>query len=255
MNQSNQNNNESPAFSTVPGAHEFAGRPPPTPEDEARLKEALDKMFGGNPRDQCVPDTAAIEGMLPMDAYSAGVEVALAVHVQVVDLGQQAWASIMQAAGESAWMPPEYMMNEWVSDVCSFLRDPRPNEDQARSDNQFYTAQLQARAAKALGLDPENSSWFDVVGKLESTPSSRWKAEGEADPHAGQYDGERAALALGQLTDDELANGAFMNYDGVLDIHRILAKDPDYHSPIAWMTAVKDRIRWLSRKLDEALKK
>lgn len=87
----------------------------------------------------------------------------------------------------------------------------------------------------------------------KSTPSARWKQEGDVDPHAGRYDGERAELALGHLTDDELANGAFMNYDGGLDIQRILAKDPDYHSPIAWMTAVKDRIRWLSRKLDEQL--
>jgi len=85
----------------------------------------------------------------------------------------------------------------------------------------------------------------------KSTPSARWKQEGEADPHAGHYDVERAQLALGHLTDDELANGAFMNYDGVLDVQRILAGDPDYHSPIAWMTAVKDRIRWLSRKLEE----
>ena len=122
--------------------------------------------------------------------------------------------------------------------------------DQARSDNQFYMAQLQLRACKALGLDPDSCSWFDVVGKLESTPSSRWKATGEPDPHAGHYDGERATLALGHLTDDELANAAFMGYDGVLDINRILAKDPNYHSPIALMTAVKDRIRWLSRKLE-----
>lgn len=32
-------------FSIVPGAHEFAGRPPPTAEDEARLTTALDKIF------------------------------------------------------------------------------------------------------------------------------------------------------------------------------------------------------------------
>lgn len=32
-------------ISLIPGAHEFAGRPPPTPEDEARLEAALDKVF------------------------------------------------------------------------------------------------------------------------------------------------------------------------------------------------------------------
>lgn len=41
------------------------------------------------------------------------------------------------------------------------------NEDQIKSDNAFYTKQLQTRAAKALGLDAENTSWFEIVGKLE----------------------------------------------------------------------------------------
>lgn len=82
-----------------------------------------------------------------------------------------------------------------------------------------------------------------------STPAARWRQEGEADPHAGHYDGERARLILGKLTDDELANGAFLEYDRRLDITRALAKDPDYHPPIVWMQAVKDRIRWLSRSL------
>ncbi|MBP5120978.1 hypothetical protein [Pseudomonas protegens] len=41
------------------------------------------------------------------------------------------------------------------------------DDDQPASDHQFYTAQLQARAAKVLGLDPENTSWFEVVGEME----------------------------------------------------------------------------------------
>lgn len=42
-----------------------------------------------------------------------------------------------------------------------------PVDDQPASDHQFYTAQLQARAAKVLGLDTENTSWFEVVGEME----------------------------------------------------------------------------------------
>lgn len=83
------------------------------------------------------------------------------------------------------------------------------------------------------------------------TPSSTWAASGEPDPHGDRYNCERAQLALGYLTDDQLANGAFMNYDRPLDIAAIQSNQPGYHSPIAWMTAVKDRIRWLSRKLEE----
>lgn len=89
--------------------------------------------------------------------------------------------------------------------------------------------------------------------KPASTPAARWREEGEVDPHKGHYDGERSSLTLGDLTDDELANGAFMNYDRPLDIHAIMEKRPGYHSPIAWMTAVKDRIRWLSRVNEKLL--
>lgn len=82
------------------------------------------------------------------------------------------------------------------------------------------------------------------------TPSSRWSATGESDPFGRQYDCERAKLAMGHLTDDELANGAFMNYDVRPSLQDII--DRKANSPIAWMTAVKDRIRWLSRALERA---
>lgn len=83
-----------------------------------------------------------------------------------------------------------------------------------------------------------------------STPSSRWHAEGQADPHGTDYDCERAALTLGNLTDDELANAAFLNYDRWPSLEDIVAGKA--HPPIAYMTAVKERIRWLSRRLSEA---
>jgi hypothetical protein len=86
---------------------------------------------------------------------------------------------------------------------------------------------------------------------VAGTPSSKWLAAGEQDPHGDRYSCERAALAMGGLTDDELANSAFMNYDQPLNLAGIMAGT--HSSPIAWMTAVKDRIRWLSRINSEAL--
>jgi hypothetical protein len=68
------------------------------------------------------------------------------------------------------------------------------------------------------------------------TPSSRWSEDGSPDPHGTRYECERAALPLGYLTDDELANIVFI--------------DPN----IVNLTAAKDRIRWLSRALTSALK-
>lgn len=63
------------------------------------------------------------------------------------------------------------------------------------------------------------------------TPGAAWRREGLPDPHGSRYDSERAALAHGDLTDDELANAVFMD------------------SSLSMVTAAKDRIRWLSRKL------
>ena len=91
---------------------------------------------------------------------------------------------------------------------------------------------------------------MDTKNNALSTPAAAWRQAGEPDPHAGHYDCERAKLAMGHLTDDELANGAFMNYDQPLNVQGILAGT--HASPIAWMTAVKDRIRWLSRELNRA---
>ncbi|MCO1396380.1 hypothetical protein [Burkholderia cenocepacia] len=126
------------------------------------------------------------------------------------------------------------------------------------------------RVAQALGLDLADTRTeliLDAINELKvraeqpviapadalaATPAAKWRIDGEPDPHADRYDVERAALTLGMLTDDELANGAFMNYDRPMDIARSLSRDPDYHSPIVWMTAVKDRIRWLSRALEKA---
>lgn len=89
----------------------------------------------------------------------------------------------------------------------------------------------------------------DLALRVE-TPSSHWSADGKPDPHGNTYDCERAGLCMGNLTDDELANGAFLNYDQPLNVAGILAGT--YHPPIAWMTAVKDRIRWLSRSLKKS---
>ena len=72
-----------------------------------------------------------------------------------------------------------------------------------------------------------------------ATPSSRWKSDGEPDPHGSCYDCERADLAKGHLTDDEIANGIFMADRSDIDL-------------IWWQQAAKDRIRWLSRALDAA---
>lgn len=85
------------------------------------------------------------------------------------------------------------------------------------------------------------------------TPAAKWRQEGQADPHGDHYNCQRAALTLGHLTDDELANGVFLHGNEPLNINALLRKTPGYHSAVVWLTAGKDRIRWLSRALEESM--
>lgn len=41
----------------------------------------------------------------------------------VMDLDKNSWDSIKEAAKESNWIPKEYFANDWVSDVCEFLKN------------------------------------------------------------------------------------------------------------------------------------
>jgi hypothetical protein len=97
-----------------------------------------------------------------------------------------------------------------------------------------------------VSVDKETvEAWKDVgiafvgLGRIDvpaqGTPASRWREKGEIDPHGTRYDCERASTAGGHLTDDEVANAVFL--------------DPSIQN----LTIAKDRIRWLSRKLAEAL--
>ena len=84
-----------------------------------------------------------------------------------------------------------------------------------------------------------------------TTPAATWRVNGEEDPHAGHYDGERAQLTLGSYTDDELANAVFLHGCDRPSPEAMLAGKA--FSGIVFLTAAKERIRWLSRKLEEAL--
>jgi len=86
----------------------------------------------------------------------------------------------------------------------------------------------------------------EKVKASQPTPSSRWAANGEPDPHGSRYDCERAALVMGDLSDDELANAVFLHGNEHPTMAQIVA---GAMLPIAYLTAAKDRIRWLSRAL------
>ncbi len=81
--------------------------------------------------------------------------------------------------------------------------------------------------------------WKTARAQPTETPAARWREYGEEDPCGEDtYNCERAKLCMGHLTDDELANEVFL-YN-----HRA------GHQSMGYLTAAKERIRWLSRKLE-----
>lgn len=66
---------------------------------------------------------------------------------------------------------------------------------------------------------------------LKTTPAALWREKGEADPHGDRYNCARSQLAGGTLTDDEVANAAYLR------------------PTLPNLEIAKDRIRWLSRQL------
>lgn len=112
--------------------------------------------------------------------------------------------------------------------------------------SKYTPGQAAITTLKALGYTYVAGS--DTWTLPAKTPAAQWREAGEPDPHGTRYDCERHQLVLGKLSDDELANGAFMNYDVRPPVERLL--DGTAHSPLMWMTAVKDRIRWLSRRVE-----
>lgn len=85
------------------------------------------------------------------------------------------------------------------------------------------------------------------------TPAARWRADGTPDPHGALYDCERAKLAMGDLTDDELANAVFLYGDARPNMADVIAGKA--RLPGVYLSAAKDRIRWLSRQLDRLTNK
>ena len=85
-----------------------------------------------------------------------------------------------------------------------------------------------------------------------STPSSRWFVEGSEDYHPDLINKDRGLLMLGDHTDDELANELFL-YGNMSDYEKTRALLSGKSSSIAYLTAGKERIRWLSRHLEGSL--
>ena len=61
-----------------------------------------------------------------LDACIAKAADYLREQAEPIDLDAVAMKQMRQAAAKSTWMPSEYTSNDWIADVCRWLRDGPP---------------------------------------------------------------------------------------------------------------------------------
>lgn len=116
-------------------------------------------------------------------------------------------------------------MTDTNTDIVARLRRAADN-----CEDCFHDEVLREAATEIEGLRKERDD-----ARAKRTPAAQWRVDGKPDPFVDYLDHERAWLCRGDLTDDVLANAVFL--------------EPS----IGYLTAAKERIRWLSRHLLAAI--
>lgn len=153
--------------------------------------------------------------------------------------------------GHYGWVFENHPSGTWVSSRKATEAEFKAAQHQAMALS-IGAHEFAGRPAPTAEDESRLSAALDKIFS-PGTPGAKWRAEGSHDPHGERYDCERANLCMGDLTDDELANGVHLHGNEPLDIDKVMSQTPGYHPSIAWLTAAKDRIRWLSRALEQAL--
>lgn len=114
----------------------------------------------------------------------------------VIDLDAVDWGAIQKAADESSWMPNEYMRNDWIADVCNFLKygraeHPTPPElaelqaqldtasrmfdevENSLADSCLRETELQAKYAQLLeGFEQGQEDWTAGMATIREQEST-----------------------------------------------------------------------------------
>lgn len=106
------------------------------------------------------PEIAALQSTIAQ-LQARVQELESAMGEPVIDLDAADWAAIQEAAAASNWIPPEYFRNDWVSDVCRFLRGNEPDK---------YDEVLQPFLTMMRNELHTNSGKGDRPGWLSMTP-------------------------------------------------------------------------------------
>lgn len=76
----------------------------------------------------------------------------------------------------------------------------------------------------------------------KATPNAKWIVDGEPNPFGDRYDVTRDELPRGDVTDYALANEVYLYGNMKPSMDDMLSG----RMPIVYLTAAKERIRWLS---------
>jgi hypothetical protein len=116
----------------------------------------------------------------------------LPAQAPLFDLDAIDWKRIKSAASESKWMPPEYMRNDWVYDVCEYLRNGFPQPAAQSADNFTGLAHELWAAAQLLPNDGIEDGVARIDAILKKQSAGSLTAHG---PKNTVLDGLDAALA------------------------------------------------------------
>lgn len=154
------------------------------PKAHTLLRSVLDLLNGGR--------IAAADPHTREQVYSLReqIEACLASdQAPEVDLACEDWKAIELAASESPWMPKEYMRNEWVSDVCSFLRGPRAAEQAqpiagmpTRKSLGYMCLGTAERENQNIGYNQCMDDWESWIRSDQELPTPYDLSEGRAGP-------------------------------------------------------------------------
>lgn len=89
-----------------------------TPEQRADEAAAIQAYRLATGRAVTVTTLAGI-----MAAAEAIISARKTREIPTIDLDAHFWGNIQKAAAQATWMPEQYTVNDWVNDVCAFLRD------------------------------------------------------------------------------------------------------------------------------------
>lgn len=139
------------------------------------------------------------------------------------------------------------------------MKRPNPNNGFTMGDEQKLRAEFEKRV-EGIVREAERQARHKLFAELgitdlgaASTPGARWMAEADGqNPFPDLINRERGSLCLGSYTDFELANEVFLKAD-MSDEEKVRNLLAGKVTPIALLTAAKERIRWLSTHLEAAL--